>query len=264
MKIHMIAQTTLDMDEAEYASAMVWKPEEATASDLAEFAGRACYQSWTRPNAKTATNYEYLAHIINVKHESVLEHGTVTFYVEEVSRSLTHELVRHRHLSYSQLSQRFVTVHKTPHVTNAVPGTVPLPYVTPPLLEDDARANAILSAAWDYAVHAYENLIEAGNRIIGDSESVRDTSSSKAVREAARAVLPNMTPTAIVVTGNHRSWREFIVKRGSLGADAEIRRMAVAVYRMLNREFPALYQDFALFNTGTTEWIDQIGVDEIA
>jgi thymidylate synthase (FAD) len=256
VKIHMIAQTTLDMQEAEWASGGVWKPEEATASDLAEFAGRACYQSWTRPNAKTATNHAYLAHIIDVKHESVLEHGTVTFYVEEVSRSLTHELVRHRHFSYSQLSQRFVTVKATPH-TDEPEDNLDTPYVVPPLFEGDARANAVLSAAWDYAVHAYENLIEAGNRIIGDGVMVRDTSSSKRVREAARAVLPNMTPTAIVVTGNHRAWREFLVKRGSLGADAEIRRMAVAVYRMLNREFPALYQDFASFNTGETEWVDQ-------
>lgn len=254
MKITMIAQTSLDVDESANVTGEVWKAEEGQGSDLAEFAGRACYQSWTRPNVKTATNYGYLAHIIDVRHESVLEHGSVTFYVEGVSRSLTHELVRHRHFSYSQLSQRFVTVHKTVHGQE-------VPYVTPPLYEGSDRANAVLSAAWDYAVHAYENLIEEGNRIIGDAQLVRDTSASKRVREAARAVLPNMTPTAIVVTGNHRAWREFLAKRGSLGADAEIRRMAVAIYRIMTQEHAAMYQDFMVFNTGETEWIDQVGIE---
>ena len=79
-----------------------------TGEPLAEFAGRACYQSWTKPNPSTATNAGYLRHILEVGHLSVLEHGSVTFYLTGVSRSLTHELIRHRHFSYSQLSQRYV------------------------------------------------------------------------------------------------------------------------------------------------------------
>src|SRR5262249_31490582 len=75
---------------------------------LAEFAGRACYQSWNKPNPATATNQGYLRHILDVGHLSVLEHGVVTMYLTGVSRSLTHELIRHRHFSYSQLSQRYV------------------------------------------------------------------------------------------------------------------------------------------------------------
>ena len=75
---------------------------------LAEFAGRACYQSWSKPNPRTATNAGYLRHILEVGHLSVLEHGSVSFYLTGVSRSLTHELIRHRHFSYSQLSQRYV------------------------------------------------------------------------------------------------------------------------------------------------------------
>ena len=75
---------------------------------LAEFAGRACYESWHKPNPATATNAGYLRHILEVGHLSVLEHGSVTLYLRGVSRSLTHELVRHRHLSFSQLSQRYV------------------------------------------------------------------------------------------------------------------------------------------------------------
>ena len=85
-----------------------WSTDAEGGAALAEFAGRACYQSWSKPNPATATNAGYLQHILEVGHLSVLEHGTATFYLTGVSRSFTHELVRHRHLSYSQLSQRYV------------------------------------------------------------------------------------------------------------------------------------------------------------
>ena len=85
-----------------------WTTDADGGEALAEFAGRACYQSWSKPNPRTATNAGYLRHILEVGHLSVLEHGSVTFYLTGVSRSLTHELIRHRHFSYSQLSQRYV------------------------------------------------------------------------------------------------------------------------------------------------------------
>src|SRR6478735_2906535 len=85
-----------------------WSTDADGGQALAEFAGRACYQSWSKPNPATATNAGYLAHILEVGHLSVFEHGTVSFYFTGVSRSCTHELIRHRHFSYSQLSQRYV------------------------------------------------------------------------------------------------------------------------------------------------------------
>ena len=85
-----------------------WSTDADGGQALAEFAGRACYQSWNKPNPATATNAGYLRHILEVGHLSVLEHGAVTFYFTGVSRSFTHELIRHRHFSYSQLSQRYV------------------------------------------------------------------------------------------------------------------------------------------------------------
>ena len=75
---------------------------------IAEFAGRACYQSFDKPNPLTARNWDYLENIISLGHESVLEHNPVTFYITGVSRAFTHELIRHRLLSYSQQSQRYV------------------------------------------------------------------------------------------------------------------------------------------------------------
>src|SRR5262245_62265627 len=87
-----------------------WSTDAEGGEALAEFAGRACYQSWHKPNPSTATNAGYLRHILEVGHLSVLEHGSVTFYISGISRSLTHELIRHRHFSYSQLSHRYVQV----------------------------------------------------------------------------------------------------------------------------------------------------------
>jgi len=236
-KITMIARTTLNEGAAFRASGEVWDPEGDHGQDLAEFAGRACYQSWNRPSAKTSTNKGYIEHIIDVNHGSVLEHGSVSFYIEDVSRSLTHEFVRHRHFSYSQLSQRFVTVKP-----NAEHEAGVIPFVVPPLFVGDRVAGEILSAAWDYAAHAYERLLERGNALMGDGNMVQ-TSSAKVVREAARCVLPNMTPTAIVVTGNHRAWREFLLKRGGAGADAEIHDLAIRLLGILKETEPNVYAD---------------------
>ncbi len=85
-----------------------WDTDADGGEALVEFAGRACYQSWAKPNPRTATNGGYLKHLLAVGHDSVLEHATVTFYITGISRSCTHELIRHRHFSFSQLSQRFV------------------------------------------------------------------------------------------------------------------------------------------------------------
>ena len=68
-----------------------WETDADGGEALAEFAGRACYQSWSKPNPRTATNAGYLRHLLEVGHESVLEHGTVSFYITGTSRSCTHE-----------------------------------------------------------------------------------------------------------------------------------------------------------------------------
>src|SRR5438067_11433027 len=82
-----------------------WETDAEGGQALAEFAGRACYQSWDKPNPATATNEGFLRHILEVGHLSVLEPATVTLYVTGISRPVTHELIRHRHFSYSQISQ---------------------------------------------------------------------------------------------------------------------------------------------------------------
>ncbi len=206
-----------------------WSTDADGGQALVEFAGRACYQSWSKPNQKTATNVGYLRHIIDVGHLSVLEHATVSFYITGVSRSCTHELIRHRHFSYSQLSQRYV------------PETEPR-VVMPPGLEDDPELQQLLTAAADASHATYRDLLaKLEAKFADDPNSVLGR---KQARQAARAVLPNATETRIVVTGNYRAWRHFIAMRASEHADVEIRRLAIACLRELVDVAPAVFADF--------------------
>ena len=208
-----------------------WDTDTDGGEALAEFAGRACYQSWKKPNPATATNAGYLRHILEVGHLSVLEHGSVTFYLSGISRSLTHELIRHRHFSYSQLSQRYV-----PEKDAAM--------VEPDVIADDPQLHAKFVAASEAAVAAYTELLEGLEKKFADVEHA--TLRRKQARQAARAVLPNATETRIVVTGNYRAWRHFVAMRASEHADVEIRELAIACLRELHRIAPNAFADFEI------------------
>jgi thymidylate synthase (FAD) len=197
---------------------------------LVEFAGRACYQSWKRPNPETATNAGYIRHILEVGHLSVLEHGTVSFYLTGVSRSLTHELVRHRHFSYSQLSQRYV------------PGAGDV--VTPDVIAEDSELAEAFNVAVETAAEAYEKLKTGLERKFAHLDE--GTAKKKAARQAARAVLPNATETKIVVTGNYRALRHFITMRASEHADVEIRALAIEMLRQLQARVANVFGDYEI------------------
>src|SRR5690349_7832388 len=147
-----------------------WDTDADGGQALAEFAGRACYQSWKKPNPATATNAGYLAHILEVGHLSVLEHGSVTFYITGVSRALTHELVRHRHFSYSQLSQRYVPERDAG-------------MVEPDVIAEDPDLHAKFVAATEASVHAYTELLEGLEKRFADVAN--GTARRKAARQAA-------------------------------------------------------------------------------
>lgn len=207
-----------------------WEPESDTDPEgIVELAGRGCYQSWDRPNPNTATVEGYVGHILDVGHGSVLEHVTVTFYIQGISRSLTHELVRHRHFGFSQLSQRFVDEKD-------------FGIVIPPLLVDDEVAIDRLAREGSQALTAYRDVLERAE-LAAYEEGLKNFAARKASREVARAVLPNMTETKITVTGNLRSWRHFLEVRGGPAADAEIRRLACAILPFLRVVAPASFQD---------------------
>jgi thymidylate synthase (FAD) len=196
----------------------------SSADKLHEFAGRGCYDAWARANAATRTNGAYLANIINEGHTSIFGHAAVSFYVTGVSRSLTHELVRHRFLVFSQRSQRFVDESDCN-------------FVCPPLLTDPAYASAreLLEQSALQSRMAY--------RTIAESLILRGVPRKQA-REAARAALPECTETRLLVSGNLRAWRDFIKLRNADGADAEIREFAQLILTQLrDRVAPNSVQD---------------------
>ncbi|MBF6428664.1 FAD-dependent thymidylate synthase [Nocardia cyriacigeorgica] len=232
MRVELIAKTEIDftalsgigydvhtVDDFEPLGSGRYFTEE-DADELAEFAGRNCYRSFHRPNPATRENLDYLAHILEVGHESVLEHASATFYIE-ASRSVLTELERHRHLSFSVVSQRYVDMSEAA-------------YHTPPVLRDHSEYAEILADVWDMARQGYEILVD---------ELTEAGFSRKQSREAARAVLPNMTNSPMVVTGNHRAWRYVIKNRWHEAADAEIRELAGELLRQLREIAPNTYQD---------------------
>ncbi|HEV7980168.1 FAD-dependent thymidylate synthase [Amycolatopsis sp.] len=222
-KVQMIAKTEFFPPDD-----VPWSTDSDGGEALAEFAGRACYQSWSKPNPSTATNAGYLDHIIEVGHLAVLEHGSVTFYITGISRSVTHELVRHRHFSYSQLSRR--------HVPENV--------VEPEVIAGDPVLHEKFLAATQASVDAYDELLAGLEEKFAGSPN--DTLRRKQARQAARAVLPNATETRIVVTGNYRAWRHFVAMRATEHADVEIRALAVECLRELQKVAGNVFADFTI------------------
>ncbi|MGH7545296.1 MAG: FAD-dependent thymidylate synthase [Gemmatimonadota bacterium] len=219
-----------------------WESDsDVDAQQLIEFAGRLCYLSFGgdakmigghRCIPGRTTNREYVDNLLSVKHGSVLEHAVFTFLFEGVSRAFTHELIRHRAgFGYSQLSQRYVDESD-------------VGFVLPPEIREGTPPFETWARSCAQALDAYRALVEQVSEQVTDAPTA--TLRRKRARQAARAVLPNSAETKIVVTANARAWRHFVELRGAETADAEIRRVAIEVLRVLQREAPHLFRDFEI------------------
>ena len=204
---------------------------------IAEVAARLCYMSYGRGRRDIA---DFITNLLRSKDGSVFEHINYGFAFTGVSRSLTHELVRHRAgFAYSQRSQRYVD-------------ETGCAFVLPPALAGDAAAGAdddarlLLEEALAGAARSYDALVDALATAIPRERFASATDHRKAIRQAARAALPNATETKIVVTANVRAWRHFIEMRGAPYADWEIRRLALMVLERLQAEAPLLFGDFTI------------------
>jgi thymidylate synthase (FAD) len=217
-----------------------WQTDTEVAGEhLAEIAGRLCYLSFARP--RPGGNKTYLEHIKEVGHGSVLEHAAWNFVFTGVSRSLTHELVRHRAgMAYSQLSQRYVDESIAE-------------YVEPDCIANDPALHTIWLETVSQAHQAYMKLVGMLAETFKDEPD--RTLRRKLARQAARSVLPNATETKIFVTANARALRHFIEMRASRHAEVEIRKLGVQVLRLMQQEAPNLFSDYALvpLNDGTFE-----------
>lgn len=211
-----------------------WETDtEVGAEELVEAAGRVCYMSFAKP--RPGGNKAYIDHIIKVGHGSVLEHAVWNFIITGVSRSFTHELVRHRAgFGYSQLSQRYVDESVAE-------------YVEPEIISNDEECHKLWLEAVSAAHEVYMKLSERLATIVKTDPkyaALLSTDQRKAARQAARSVLPNATETKIFVTANARAIRHFIEMRGNPAAEPEIRSIAVELTQIMKKACPAIFGDY--------------------
>lgn len=146
-------------------------------------------------------------------HESPLEHVSFTFAIEGVSRTLTHQLVRHRIASYSQKSQRYVSENN-------------FEYIVPPSIARDSQAK-----------EKFENLM------CTIRQAYNELASMDIPKEDARYVLPNATETKIIVTMNARSLFNFFSLRCCTHAQWEIRQLANLMLAEVQKVAPILFKN---------------------
>lgn len=218
MKVRLIGHTVF-LPEA--IADIDYTPHGSTCTDLIEFAGRCCYQSWQRPNPSTATLAGYIDNIICQQHLTVLRHASASFYITGISRSISHEIARHHHLDVSELSQRFVDMSQAQEV---IPPAMRIEG-DPVLIDLDHRA------VRDYEAEVRRLLAQGKTR--------------KQAREAARYGLPLGIETRMVLTGNFQAWMHFLNMRLSEHADAEINLLAKAILAELQQLSPEVFDRVA-------------------
>ena len=217
-----------------------WSSDSSVAAEVVtETAGRVCYMSFAKP--RPGGNAAYLHHIKEVGHGSVLEHAVWSFLITGVSRSLTHELVRHRAgWAYSQLSQRYVDESVAE-------------YVEPDIIANDPELHDIWLKSVTQMHAAYMQLAEKLNAKLADPAAAAAamlppdadrTTRRKTARQAARSILPNATETKITVTVNARALRHFLEQRGSVHAEPEIRKLANVMLDVVQKDSPNLFGDY--------------------
>lgn len=178
----------------------------------------------------------FLKKLMDIGHESPIEHASFTFGVEGVSRALTHQLVRHRIASYSQQSQRYVKLDQ-------------FEYVVPPSIEKNSKAKKTYEDTMKEIQNKYEelyyelyseNLKEELKR--GLNEETAKRNAEKRSLEDARYIFPNGCETKIIFTMNTRSLLNFLRHRTCLRAQWEIRFMAVEMLKILKKVSPILFK----------------------
>jgi thymidylate synthase (FAD) len=207
-------------------------------AQLCKVAGQTCYMSFGTKRTMNTQAKRYFDNLKSSGHGSVLEHANFSLLLYGISRSVTHELVRHRAgFSVSQQSQRYVS------------GRV-LRFVERPEYRTDEQLHAQFLQRIDRAAEEYAALTgrllemqQSGATMLSAEER---TDLRKKVQQCARSVLPNETEAPIVVTANARAWRHFIEMRADAHAEIEIRELAARVFLCLQRTDPILFDDYTI------------------
>lgn len=208
---------------------------------LVASAARLCYSPVGVEEIEESLNEEkvesFLKLLVDMGHESPIEHLTYSFGVQGVSRTLTHQLVRHRIGSYSQQSQRYVKLEQ-------------FEYITPPHIENNERAKEIFIKAMEEDQKHYDKLAsilfdEHFNKHIeeGLSEKKAKQKAEKEAIEDARYVFPNACETKIVFTMNARTLLNFFKLRCCNRAQWEIRELAIKMLEEVRKVSPVLFKN---------------------
>jgi thymidylate synthase (FAD) len=211
-----------------------WLEPGTDAECLSEYAGRLCYMSQRNPAERTTK--DYLANIRKLAHGSVFEHAVFVLLIEGISRSCSHELVRHRAgCGYSQLSQRYVN-------------QTDLGFVVPPAYLALGEATATYQGfvgSCERQAKEYARQVEMHEAELGPNPT---TIQRKRVREAARSVLGNDAETKLLMSANVRAWRTVLEQRCGEGAELEIRRLFTNhVLSVLGTHSPYFFDDFEIY-----------------
>lgn len=208
---------------------------------LVAAAAKLCYSpsgiSDIENNLENGSIDSFLKMLIDLGHESPIEHVNFTFGVEGISRTLSHQLVRHRIGSYSQQSQRYVKLEQ-------------FQYIIPPSIEENEVAKKLFIKAMEDDQKYYNQLTELlyeerYNKYIGEGYKEKQAK-SKAEKEAiedARYVFPNACETKMVFTMNARSLLNFLRLRCCNRAQWEIRQLAMEMLKELKSVYPILFKN---------------------
>jgi thymidylate synthase (FAD) len=253
-RIHLVSRPSFDVDEfLRFLNdhGLTWSRTAgaSAAEEAVEAAGRLCYMSFgTRQSARS--NSEYIDNLIREGHESVLEHASWSFVLTGVSRSFTHQFVRHRvGFAFSQLSQQYYDQSETAAVE-------------PRFLGVSQEAAAKWRQAVESSQQAYRDILrlleesDTENPLIPHQERER----RRAIRSAARSVLPEATESKVFFTANARAIRDFLALRGCILGDEEMRVVCAALLECIRREAPSLFKDFVIEDVDGLPVVRQVSI----
>lgn len=203
------------------------------------FAAKGCYDSYGEDGRANAANQ---ATIIESGHGSVLEHFSISLFVEGVTRGLSLEMNRHRHFAISQRSTRYTAEEDAAIVLD--PYYARLFALDGVLTDEESEILNGHIGSCRLAVAEYQSEVE---RLIAlNPAGLKGTALRKWARGKARNVLPHALETRGTWTGNLRTWRHFLEMRSSRHAEAEIRRLAAAVWEAVEPIAPLYFADYSM------------------
>lgn len=207
-------------------------------TQLCKTSGQLCYASFGPRRTRNENAAAYIERLTSAGHGSVLEHASFSFLLYGISRSVTHELVRHRAgTGFSQISQRYVA------------GSV-LRFVERPEYQEDEALHRLFEERADRAAAEYEAMAEQLlDRQEGGSAMLSadyKTDARKKVQQTARSLLPNETEAPMVFTANVRALRHIIEMRADAHAESEIRNLALRLFLCAFTADPILFGDYRI------------------